>query len=286
MDMMTLTDLRKSVRNFTNKPIDAEKRSEIENIFKECKKIDKSIDTEIIFVEKENLPKGLSEIGGYKGFFVDAPYYIMIFSEMKKGFIENAGYLGENIILNMTNMDIDSCWLTLKEDEVMKSAELGMRIVGLIAVGYGERVKKTTALKNMFSKNIDIGLEAPNPGTDNEMRMDILDMVFKNEYGNRMDLDFLNNSGLADGLYAARRAPSALNQQPWRFIIDNDELILLIKESEYTNEYETKISAGAAMFNFAAVIGERMFAVEWELGCTEKEYNIPEDCHVIAHCRI
>lgn len=284
MDNLTLTDLRKSVRNFTNKPVEAEKLREMENFFGQCRKIDNSIEVEIVMTEKENLPKDVEKIGGYNGFFIDAPHYIMIFSENAPYFVENAGYMGEDIILKLTGMDIDSCWLTIKETEVMKPE--GKRLAALIAIGYGERTKKTAVLKNMFGRNIDMGLEAPVPGTDNEIRMDILDMVFKNDYGERMDLDFLKNSGLADGFYAAQRAPSALNQQPWRFILDNDMVVLVINENGHANEYGTKISAGAAMLNFAAVIGERLFVVRWEMGGVDRKYNIPEGCYIAAHCKV
>ena len=75
-------------------------------------------------------------------------------------------------------MDIDSCWMTLKEEKVVEEGDK-MRITGLIALGYGERIKKISKLKNMFISKYGNGdLEAPKPGTDNGIRMDILDMVF------------------------------------------------------------------------------------------------------------
>ncbi|MCQ4726259.1 nitroreductase [Anaerotignum faecicola] len=284
--MLTLTDLRKSVRNFTDKPIDENKLQEITDYFKKCRRIDKSIKTEIMIIKKSGLPKDIKEIGGYNGFLIEAPYYILIFSEKKPYFIENVGYIGEDILLKLTDMDIDSCWMTLKEEKVVEEGDK-MRITGLIALGYGERIKKISKLKNMFISKYGNGdLEAPKPGTDNEIRMDILDMVFMGDYGKTASYDELTATGLSEGFYAARRAPSALNRQPWRFILDGGTVALVIKKDEYTNIYEAQIAAGAAMLNFAVVISERIFDVKWEMGAADFKYNIPDDSFIIAHCRV
>ena len=63
-------------------------------------------------------------------------------------------------------------------------------------------------------------------------------------------------------------------------------MVLVIKKDEYTNIYEAKIAAGAAMFNFAAVVSERLFVVKWQMGDINRNYSIPEDCVIAAYCGV
>ena len=238
MDMATLADLRKSVRNFTDTPIDEKSIQELTDYFETCKKLKDDIKTKTVIVKKDDLPDEIKDIGGYNGFLIEAPYYILIFSERKSHFIENAGYIGEDIILKMTDMGIDSCWITLKEEKVLEKPEAEMRVTGLIAAGYGGKYRNPKLINKMIWGNGYDNLKIQKLETDNEVRMDLLDMVFIGDYGNKAEIDDLINSGIAEAFYAARRAPSALNRQPWRFILDRDVVVLVIKKDEYTNIYE------------------------------------------------
>ncbi|MBS4960930.1 MAG: hypothetical protein KHZ62_08970 [Clostridiales bacterium] len=286
MDMLTCVDLRKSVRNFTDRLIEEESLQQLKNFFQNNDPLEDEIQTRIELVKREELPKGIEEIGGYHGFFIQAPYYILIYSDKRPNFIENAGYLGERVILKMTEMGIDSCWLTLKEERVLEQKEGQLRLTGLIAAGYGGEFKNIKVVNEMiWGKGYD-NLKIHQLETDNDIRMEISDMIFMKTYGQPITFDELESSGIAEGLYAARRAPSAMNQQPWRFILDGDKVVLVIKKNEYTNIYEAKIAAGAAMYHFAAVISERLFPVKWKMGNLEQDYHIPQDCAVVAYCPI
>ena len=137
----------------------------------------------------------------------------------------------------------------------------------------------------IWGKGYD-NLKVINIDTDNKARKEVTEIVYMNEYGNNITMDELASSGIEEGFYAARHAPSALNRQPWRFILDNEFVVLVIKKDEYTNIYEAKIDAGAVMFNFAAVITERVFKIKWIVEEPEKEYKIPNDCAIAAYCHI
>ncbi len=283
MDMSTLTMIRKSVRNFTDKPI--ENIAEVEQIFKYCESLDSKIKTEINIVDKRDLPNKIKNISGYNGYLIDAPNYILIYSEMKPHFIENVGFIGENIIIKLTDMGIDTCWLTIKEEEVVKEPETKLRLTGLIAAGYGGKRKNRKVINKMlWGKGYD-NLEVKYTDTDNALKNALVDIVYMGDYGEKATPDDIINSGLYEALCSACHAPSALNRQPWRFIIDGGVVSLIIKKDAYTNIYEAKINAGAVMFNFLAVVKERLFNAEWKMGAKNK-YNIPDDCVAVAYCEI
>ncbi len=286
MDMFSIAGLRKSVRNFTKKTFDENTKKEIIDFFAKCEKFDESIKTEVKFFDKKDLPEEAENNGGYNGFLIEAPYYIAVYSEKKTCFIENAGYMGENIIFKLTSMGIDSCWITLKQDYVISQPDSKMRLTGLIAAGYGAKFKNPKIINKMiWGKGYD-NLKVVNIDTDNKARKEVTEIVYMNEYGNNITMDELSSSGIEEGFYAARHAPSALNRQPWRFILDNEFVVLVIKKDEYTNIYEAKIDAGTVMFNFAAVITERVFKIKWVVGKPEKNYKIPDDCVIAAYCHI
>ena len=84
----------------------------------------------------------------------------------------------------------------------------------------------------------------------------------------------------------ARRAPSTLNRQPWRFLIDGSKIILTVRDDEETNEYEEQIDAGIAMLYFEGVIEQSLCQIQWKLGPVEKDYGIPEEYKVVASCEV
>ncbi len=286
MDMFSIAGLRKSVRNFTKNKFDDSTKKEIEDFFTVCEKLDETIKTDIKLFERKDLPEEAEKNGGYNGFLIEAPYYIVIYSERKTCFIENTGYMGESIIFKLTSMGIDSCWITLKQDDVIRLPEDEIRITGLIAAGYGEKFKNPKIINKMIWGNGYDNLKVVKLDTDNKSRKEVTEIVYMNEYGNNITMDELASSGIEEGFYAARHAPSSLNRQPWRFILDNEFVVLVIKKDEYTNIYEAKIDAGTVMFNFAAVISERVFKIKWLAEEPNKEYKIPDDCVIAAYCHI
>ena len=59
---------------------------------------------------------------GYEGLTFEAPAYLLLLSEVKPGYLENAGYMNEDMILHMTDLGRDSCWLTVDDDPALRAA--------------------------------------------------------------------------------------------------------------------------------------------------------------------
>lgn len=47
----------------------------------------------------------------FRGKIVKSPYYIIISAERKARYLENAGYMGEQLVLELTTLGLGTCWL-------------------------------------------------------------------------------------------------------------------------------------------------------------------------------
>lgn len=269
MDYKNLISNGKSVREFKNKEIKEKYFKEIEDYIRNNKKLLPEINIECEVFSKEESYEKLKNIAGYNGHMIEAPHYLILLSDKEQGYIENSGYIGERIILKARDLEIDSCWVTFTDSNLIKE-KLGIlsdkEVTAIIALGYGEN-------KNAKSKR---ALD----------RLGIEEIVYMNEWGKNANIDELDERGLLDAFSYARMAPSVLNRQPWRFIVDGGKVILVVKKDDFTSEYEKGIDAGIAMLYFGLIIDTTMFDLRWSMGDIDKDYKVPSDYEVIGYCNI
>ena len=117
-------------------------------------------------------------------------------------------------------------------------------------------------------------------------RLPLQKIVYIDQWGQEADVDTLTERALYDPMDYARRAPSTLNRQPWRFLIDGSKIILAVRDDEETNEYEEQIDAGIAMLYFEGVIEQSLCQIQWKLGPADQDYQIPEEYKVVATCEV
>ena len=126
----------------------------------------------------------------------------------------------------------------------------------ILAIGYGKA--RNPFINDSFSDRI--GVE---------------EIVFTDKIGNHANVDDLENRGLGDLFYYIRFAPSTLNKQPWRFLLERDKVTLLIKYNK--GEEPNLIDAGIVMYYFES-LGESIgLNSKWQLvSNTVEEGN---DCY-------
>ncbi len=204
---------------------------------------------------------------------IDSPSYIIILSDIKDNYIENSGYIGESIIFKVTELGIGSCWVTFEDGKKVKE-KLGINsdkeVTGIIAIGYGENVSNAKVLNatktgQNYSKS-DMQVVTDKGST----RLGVEDVVYMNEWGNVASIEILEERALLDAFHYARLAPSTLNRQPWRFIVDGGTVVLAVRKDGHTNLYEEKIDIGIVMLYFATIISATMFDLKWNLGTPDK----------------
>lgn len=286
MDYRKAAENRKSIREFTDRQLSEDCMTAIKNSFDQCRRLKPEIETEQLLVNGSDYHY-LEDCVGYEGMSFHAPVYLVLLSELAPGYLENAGYMIEDLILTMTDMGIDSCWLTVIEGETLKDIlelDTGKTVAAVVAVGYGKKERSLTRLHIKSPSNVEIvtreGHVAP--------KMAVSEMVYGDSWNNPADLDEnLVDGGLLDAFYAASCAPTFLNRQPFRFLMGDAKVLLIKKLDSMTGECDGRLNCGAIMLNFAAVLEERRpFSPKWVLGKPEKEYPIPADCEIVGYCEI
>lgn len=259
----------KSVRDFKEKAIEEECFNEIESYIKKSKKLLPEVNIELKIFNNEETYEKLKNVAGYNGHMIKAPSYAVILSDVKRGYIENSGYIGERLILKARDLEIDSCWVTFNDSDIIKEKldiSSNKEITAIIALGYA------------IDKNIK--------NKSGSERLGVEKIVYMDKWGINTSIDELEERGLLDAFSYARMAPSTLNRQPWRFIIDGGNIILAVKKDDFTSNYERGIDAGIAMLYFGLIIDTTLFDLKWNLDKIDKDYNIPEDYEVIGYCSI
>lgn len=270
MNYKNLISNKRSVRKFKNQAI---KESDF-ILMKECvsssKKLIPQIEIDIKVFSKDEAYQKLEKIAGYNGHMIEAPNYIIILSDTSSGYIENSGYIGEKLILKARDIGIDSCWVTFEDSSLIKEKlEIisDKEVTAIIALGYGDIVKTKSS----------------SSGSD---RLGVDKIVYMDEWGKNSSIDVLEERGLLDAFSFARMAPSTLNRQPWRFIIDGGKVILAVRKDEFASDYEGKIDVGIAMLYFGLIIDITLFDLKWTLGNVNKDYKIPKDYEIVGYCNI
>lgn len=269
MNYQKLISNRKSVREFKNKGIEAKYFNEIESYINNSKKLLPEINVEVkIFDNKDSYEK-LNNIAGYNGYIIEAPHYVIILSDVKNGYIENSGYMGERLMLKAKDLGIDSCWITFKDSNAIKEKldiSSDKEVTAIIAIGYEDN-------KNTKNKSVSD-------------RLGVEEIVYMGEWGNNANVVDLDERGLLDAFSYARMAPSSLNRQPWRFIIDGGNIVLAVKKDDFTSDYEGSIDTGIAMLYFGLIVDTTMFDLQWNVGSIDKDYKIPDDYEIVGYCSI
>src|ERR1035437_3242226 len=140
-------------------------------------------------------------VGGY-GKVTGAPAFIAFIGDMRSSFVqEEAGYIGEGIILEATALGLGTCWVGgyFKPESVASliPVKTNERVLAVSPVGYAE---KTEA----FEEELMTGFGR------SHRRVPISKLV-----------SGLKPEGLPEwitgAIQAAQLAPSAVNRQPWGF---------------------------------------------------------------------
>lgn len=175
---------RKSVRKYRMEPLNQSILSGIFTFMDQLEPLFPGIRIKLEIVEKlgkKNQMKGL--------FRVDAPYYLLIYSEEKERSWLNAGYIMEQISLYLVTKGVGSCFqgMTKKKNDV---PEEGMRYVMAMAFGKaaGPLLRQGYNVKRLSMEELCVYKERP-------------------------------KTWVKEILEAARLAPSSMNQQPWRFVV-------------------------------------------------------------------
>ena len=251
---------RKSVREYKKKIVSPQQLETIQEYLNLLEKEDGTGKIKFRLYENGNrIYDGLKGIGGYSGVMIESPHYIGLdIKDREDRNIIYGAYYMEKLITELHSMDLGTCWISVNDVKRELKEELLGNIRGeinyLLAIGYGK--PKNPFLNEPFSHRI---------GVD--------ELVFQNKIGESISYGELENRALDDLFYYIRFSPSILNKQPWRFLLEKDKLVLLIKYKD--GEEANLIDAGIIMYYFEELGKAIGLSGKWTL--IEGEEKVGED---------
>lgn len=280
---------RKSTRDFKEKAVPQSTISEIKAFFERCKRLIPEINVELNIIDLKSAPN-LAGCVGYNDYLIEAPHYILLTSPKADNYIENAGFIGEDIVLKLTAMGISTCWITISDVNKLKDR---LRLpedkipVAFIAFGYENSMSTIKRLDIVNQSNVTLkkrtSYEAP--------KLYINDAIISEDMGIKSEPSSLDHyTDLYQALVSACCAPSFLNRQPYRFIINDGLFMLVAVEDSETDENDASLNLGILMLNLYGVLSERSGVYgKWELNVDPDEIakvTVPENGKIVASIRI
>jgi hypothetical protein len=222
MDLLEAIYERHSVRSYKDKKIEGEVLNELQHFISQCNE-DSGLSIQLCL----NEPKAFTGMMAKFMRFNNANNYIALVGKESDDLSEKCGYYGEKIVLKAQQLGLNTCWVavTFSKSQAQKVIKLNAdeKLLIVIAIGYGEtngtshKVKPIEELSNI-----------------NELK-DVPEW-------------FLN------GMKAAQLAPTARNQQKFRFELHKDE----VKSYSGSGAY-TKVDLGIAKYHFEIGSGKNIF---------------------------
>lgn len=225
MDIIQMMKERHAVRSYLDKAIDEGAKK---TLLDEIEKINSSHSLHFQLVTDEE--KAFSGFKAHYGKFSGVKNYIVLAGKKSASLEEDCGYWGESLVLLAQSLGLNTCWVVMTYSKVPGafSLEKGEKIAAVIALGYG-----TTSGSAHHSKpfsDVSATAEKDAPGW------------------------------YVKGVEAALLAPTAMNQQKFKFRLDGKDsdgkgAVAVSKGLSFC----TAIDKGIVKFHFEAAAGKENF---------------------------
>ena len=182
-------------------------------------RLDAFLNITIAYDDTEGFDSRLAHYGS----FSNVRNYVILKGSKRADFDFACGYYGEKIVLYAQELGLNTCWtaLTFNKKKVKELVPAGEALCMVIALGYGETQGNAHKSKSMF---------------------DVIDV----------------KGGMPEwfvaGVESALKAPTAMNQQKFCFMLENDEPSVRVKGLGTF----TKVDLGIVAYHFEAATGKRV----------------------------
>ena len=131
MDLLQAVKERHSVRQYLDKPIEADKANKLKAFIDECNR-----ESNFHFQLVLNEPKAFDNFMAHYGKFSGVQNYVALVAEKGKTTGEKIGYFGAKIVLFAQALGLNNCWvaLTYKKVKTAFTVEHGEKLYSLIAL--------------------------------------------------------------------------------------------------------------------------------------------------------
>lgn len=215
MEILEIMQQRHSVRQYTDRAIEPEKRAVLDALTQEINR-KAGLSVQIIYDD----PKCFDSFMAHYGKFAGVRNYIALVGKKAPGLDETLGYYGEELVLKAQELGLNTCWVALTHGKSKAAVGRGEKEVCLIALGYG--VTQGVEHKSRPMQELcTCGEPVP--------------------------------EWFRCGMNAAMLAPTAMNQQKFRFELLPDGTV----KAACGSGFYTKLDLGIVKYHFEAVTGKK-----------------------------
>ena len=286
MNYAALIQNRKSVRAFQEKSVSEWTLGQVKNHYQSfVRRLIPEIGTEL-YIFGPAAREALEGAAANNKFLVGAPQYLVLLSENHPQAHLNAGFVMEDMILKLTDLGLDSCWVTYTDSALVKEAlgiGSGLEVAAIAAFGYGVKTTRRLRLNIRSMSNIDISAKRQYF----EPKRSVSDLVHMGTWGSREGLDSaigFYDDMLWESFYAASLAPSYLNRQAYGFLMEPGRVTLVSTPDAYNTPIDADLSLGIVLHHFTAVSEDWAGKLRWDLA--PQGLDLPEGHRAVAAAAI
>ena len=216
MTLLEAIDARHSVRAYKDQPIPPEVRAQLDEFTAVCNE-----ESGLHIIIRYDDPAGFDSRMAHYGSFRNVSNYIVLAGRKGHSFDFDCGYYGEKIVLFAQQLGLNTCWtaLTFNKKWVRSIVPEGEELCMAISLGYGEtqgQPHKGKIAADVIQGSVDLWFD--------------------------------------DGIEAALKAPTAMNQQKFMFYEKDGEAWIKVRG---LGAY-TKVDLGIAAYHFDVATGRRV----------------------------
>lgn len=228
MNLQEAIVARHSVRQYMEKPIEAEKIEELKDLIEECNR-EGGTHLQLVTDEPKAFAGGMAKYGKFSGI----SNYIAVVG--KKGDDVQLGYYGEKVVIRAQMLGLSTCWVGLSFRKQPDSYRVldGEKLFCVISLGYGANQ----------------GVQHPQKRT----AADVTDDRRTSDHGKPFPAWF------GRGVEAALLAPTAVNQQKFVFVLHDGNRVEA--KAKFSLIGYAQLDLGIAKYHFEVGAGKENF--EW-----------------------
>ena len=215
MEALELMKQRHSVRQYKLRAIEPEKRAALNDL---CSELNQKAELSIQIVYDE--PNCFDSFMAHYGKFSGAHNYIALIGKKSPKLEETLGRCGEQLVLKAQELGLNTCWVAMTHGKSRAIVGPGEKQVCLISLGYGE----TQGVAHK-SKPMQALCRCAEPMPE----------------------------WFEKGMTAAMLAPTAMNQQKFRFELRADGTV----KAACGSGFYTKLDLGIVKYHFEAASGKK-----------------------------
>ena len=172
--------------------------------------------------------------------------YVTAVVKKEENIDEAYGYSFQKLLMKAHELGLGTVWIggTMPREKFEKASELKDGEIMPCVSPLGVSAKKMSIKESLMRK-----------GVKADWRMKFEELFFIEGFDKPLDERYAKEHGLYGALEAVRLAPSAVNKQPWRIVVDGNTAHFFEKHDKgyVTPDYDLqRIDIGIALYNFEA----------------------------------